>query len=297
MSDNLHVEYDQAPPLAPIYRRLLLQRGQRLKQGERLPTLTVRWPYARVRTERLHAYQALSGFACGASVPITYPHLMAGWQQMALMAMPQFPLSPLGSVHMREHIVQRRPVQVDETLDSVVTVGKPRVVKKGLEFDLVTRMSVQHTPVWQSISTYMVRGRFGEEEPRPAKARLPELQAPNQEHSWRVPRNMGRRYAWVSKDFNPIHLSGLMARLFGFSRALVHGFWTAGRCLPELTGPPADAPQRYDVLFKGPVYLGSTVRLKAGTGKDATRFDLYCGENPRPVVQGNWRRADADEAP
>ena len=234
MTDELRVEYEQVPALAPIYRRLLAQRGQRLKHGERLPALSVRWPYAKVGTERLGAYLALSGFPQDSAVPITYPHILSGWQQMALMALPQFPLCPLGSVHMREHIVQQRPVGLNEILDSVVQVGGQRVAKKGLEFDLVTRMESDGKRVWESISTYLVRGKFGEEEPKAEMAHLPPLELPEHEVSWRVPRNMGWRYARVSKDFNPIHLSQIMARLFGFPRALVHGFWTAGRCLPEL---------------------------------------------------------------
>ena len=77
---------------------------------------------------------------------------------------------------------------------------------------------------------------------------------------WRLPADLGRRYAAVSGDRNPIHLSAVSARAFGFPRAIAHGMWSAAAVLASMEGRLPDAVQA-DVRFTSPVLLPSTVEL------------------------------------
>ena len=77
---------------------------------------------------------------------------------------------------------------------------------------------------------------------------------------WRVPADIGRRYADVSGDHNPIHLHPLTARLFGFRRAIAHGMWSMARCLAFYEGR-LPAAYTVDVRFKLPILLPATVAL------------------------------------
>jgi hypothetical protein len=45
-----------------------------------------------------------------------------------------------------------------------------------------------------------------------------------------APADIGRRYGAVSGDRNPIHLTAVTAKLFGFQQAIAHGMWTKGTC-------------------------------------------------------------------
>ena len=47
-------------------------------------------------------------------------------------------------------------------------------------------------------------------------------------------KDLGRRYAAISGDYNPIHLGALSAKLFGFKQAIAHGMWSKARCLAAL---------------------------------------------------------------
>jgi acyl dehydratase len=78
--------------------------------------------------------------------------------------------------------------------------------------------------------------------------------------TWRVPDDAGRRYAKVSGDVNPIHLSGLTAKAFGFKRAIAHGMWVKARALAALSGRLPEA-MAVDVVFRKPLLLPSTVTL------------------------------------
>jgi hypothetical protein len=51
---------------------------------------------------------------------------------------------------------------------------------------------------------------------------------------WRVPGDIGRRYARVSGDSNPIHLHPLTAKALGQPGAIAHAMWTKARCLAAL---------------------------------------------------------------
>ena len=63
---------------------------------------------------------------------------------------------------------------------------------------------------------------------------------------------------------NPIHLSGLTAKAFGFKRAIAHGMWVEARALAALSGRLPDA-MAVDVVFRKPLFLPSTVTLSTAS--------------------------------
>ena len=52
--------------------------------------------------------------------------------------------------------------------------------------------------------------------------------------TWSLPEDLGRRFAKVAGDRNPIHMYWWTARLFGFRRPIIHGMWTLARCMAAL---------------------------------------------------------------
>ncbi|WP_445330155.1 MaoC/PaaZ C-terminal domain-containing protein [Streptomyces spinoverrucosus] len=88
---------------------------------------------------------------------------------------------------------------------------------------------------------------------------------------WRLGGDIGRRYAAVSGDRNPIHLHPLTARLFGFPRPIAHGMWTVARCLAAYGTPEAVLVR---AEFRAPVHLPGTVEYAA----EGERFELRRGE-------------------
>jgi len=107
---------------------------------------------------------------------------------------------------------------------------------------------------------------------------------------WRVPRDIGRRYAAVSGDVNPIHLNPLTARLFGFRRAIAHGMWLKARCLAALEGRLPDHLTA-TVEFKSPLLLPSTVAFFSASTDSGWTIAVSQGGTGRPhltgTVQGN----------
>jgi acyl dehydratase len=109
-------------------------------------------------------------------------------------------------------------------------------------------------------------------------------------NEWRLPGDLGRRYAAVSGDRNPIHLHALSARAFGFPRAIAHGMWTKARCLAALAEPGARGhghreqgaagwpdggmPDAFsvDVRFRRPILLPATVGFASAADGDLVSF-------------------------
>lgn len=117
--------------------------------------------------------------------------------------------------------------------------------------------------VWRSRSTYLARGAQAPAGAPEADVEVVVGALERPAATWRVPDDAGRRYAKVSGDVNPIHLSGLTAKALGFKRAIAHGMWVKARVLGAVANrlPEAFA---YDVQFTKPLFLPSTVHLATG---------------------------------
>jgi acyl dehydratase len=102
---------------------------------------------------------------------------------------------------------------------------------------------------------------------------------------WRLGGDLGRRYAAVSGDRNPIHLYAATARAFGFRRQIAHGMWSMARCVAAVENRLPDAV-RVEAAFQRPVVLPATVRFATRrTGSDLA-FGLVDPRSGAPHLAG-----------
>jgi acyl dehydratase len=103
---------------------------------------------------------------------------------------------------------------------------------------------------------------------------------------WRIDGDVGRRYGKVSGDVNPIHMSGLSAKAFGFPKAIAHGMWTMARSLAGLQSqlpPEVDV----DVAFKTPLHIPGTATYATRREADGTwAFGVRDDEDGAPKLAG-----------
>lgn len=266
-------ELKALPPALPSFVSAALTARRRPPREIQLPPGQVRVAALRVDSARLRAYNALLGFEQGETLPLTYPHVLGSALHMHLMSRPGFPLPMLGLVHVRNEIVQARAIGVGEVLDLQVRLSESRAVAQGLEFDLVTEFAVGGVPeVWRGVSTYLHR-RPG----KPTTRRAPtanERVPLSQYLELDAPADIGRRYAKVSRDYNPIHLYALTAKLFGFPRAIATGMWTAARVLALLEQKTGCRPSQYRFQFKQPLFLPGRAALRFDGAGDGLEFAL-----------------------
>ena len=243
------------PRLLPLYLRAVLPRGG----GDGVPDRTLRRRGVTPTVEHVAAYARLCGFPLTSTLPVTYPHLLGFRLQLALMGDRAFPFPATGLVHVANRVEQLHPVPVGAPLDVAVRAAGPRPHPKGRTVDLLTEVSLHGELVWRSASTYLRRGAgTGSTDGGPPSPQVPEGLPTTA--TWRLPADLGRRYAAVSGDRNPIHLSRPTAKALGFPRTVAHGMWTAAASVAALSGRLPDA-LTYDVAFRAPVLLPTTVDL------------------------------------
>jgi len=213
---------------------------------------------------------------------------------MQMLTHKVFPFGLLGAVHLKNTITQHKPIAIGDKMDIHAQMGGFRLTAKGVEFDFTTQVKISDKVVWEELSIYFMAGKFGGKEKPSTESsfELTSLENMSDVVSWAVPKNRGKKYASISGDYNPIHTSKYLAKLFGFKRDIAHGFGILAQAVnqSELANKTQIAKSKcqVDVIFKGPLYLESDASLK----QDATaeelnknqRFDLFSGSNPKPSI-------------
>jgi hypothetical protein len=289
--------------------------------GGEVPDLELELANVRSEPERVAAYAEVCGFAPGAKLPPTYPHVLAFPLHMAVMADGRFPFGAVGLVHIQNRILQRRPIAVEEPLDLRVRVTPLEPHRRGRTFTLVTEARAGGQVVWESVSTMLRRGG-GHDSSSPhghasqegadaaaardaavagssTAARDPEA-ASNSDaaviDTWSLDGGLGRRYAAVCGDRNPIHMHALTARLFGFPGAIAHGMWTKARALaaiesrlPEFLG--------VEVQFRKPIVLPARVELTSLDAEAGIELAVRDAKRHTPHLDGRvWRLGEEPAA-
>jgi acyl dehydratase len=281
------ITFETAPDLKRIYATALVT-GRRTTGP--LPDASAVRSGIRVDVDNLVDYARVCGFTVGAALPLTYPHLLAFPLQMALMSEREFPLALTGAVHLENVIEATRPIAPDETLAMTVRAANLRPHRRGQQVDLVSEASVDGDVVWREVSTYLSKGRQHPDstpsEPPPLEALEPVAAGP----TWRLGEGVGRRYAKVSGDWNPIHLHALTARPLGFPTAIAHGMYTYA-CIVAALGPALpESGVTSHVWFRKPVRLPSSVRLRSTIGRNRVLSLLSSakGDVEHAVVEHSW---------
>jgi len=287
------VELTEPPRLSRLYAGAL--RPSRSQRPPELPDVELVLAEVTVDRARLGAYDRVCGFRLTDTLPPTYPHVLAFPLHLQLMTDDAFPFAAAGMVHIRNVITTTGRLDAGVPLTIRVRAQRLAPHPKGAQLDLVADVSAGGAPVWTSRSTYLSRGaslRDVTPDRTPSRAEAPHAAdlSERQAATWRVGKDVGRRYARVSGDVNPIHLHPLGARLFGFRGPIAHGMWTKARCLAALQARLPDA-LTVDVSFQKPLPLGSTVRFLAREDPTGWEFGVLPATDDRAHLSGSVRAA------
>jgi len=290
---DVQLTYDKKPGLAGAMVKALLMPRKGFKKNIGLPDIRGSWVVAQADPIALKNYHEVLGLTQGEHLPVLYPHVLAGGLHMNMLTHKLFPFGLLGAVHLKNRITQHTPIKNTQVMDIHSAMGEFRLLPKGLEFDFSTEVTVEGEKVWEEVSTYFMAGKFGGKENPSSETsfELATLENTEDMANWPVPKDRGKKYAKISGDYNPIHMSATLAKLFGLKRDIAHGFGIVAEAI-HYSGAMAnfenndlsDKKIQVDVVFKGPVFLESQAILKQNQAQDKNRFDVYCGDNPKPSI-------------
>ncbi|MCI3208349.1 MULTISPECIES: MaoC/PaaZ C-terminal domain-containing protein [Pandoraea] len=267
-----------------LYLRALLS-SRKSSRAQPMPLLAFERRNVPLDADDIARYARLCGFREADDVPPTWPHLLAFPLHMLLMTDRAFPFAMLGMVHLANRIRQHAALAVGDRLTLDVRCGPLYAHDKGQVFTVVTTARRDNRIVWTGESLYLrtgVHNALGV----PYRSELSADDTLTRDAAWAVPADLGRQYARISGDYNPIHLWPLTAKLFGFPRPIIHGMWSFARTLAAVLPPGADD---LDLLveFKTPVLLPGDVTFWRAA--DAERFELRDAAGTVPHLRGRWQ--------
>lgn len=273
---------DREPSLPGLYARAATRRKI---TGTQLPDSGLRC-WVDVDGKRLADYRKVCGFNDDGLLPPTYPHILAFALQMQLLTAKDFPFPLLGLIHLRNRIRVLRPMGGISRAQVSVRVHNLQPHPKGATFDLLTTLDDQLGPLWEAESQMLCRGVKLDGEA--VEQHWEPSQALTEVAHWKAPADIGRQYAKVSGDYNPIHLSAASAKLFGFPTAIAHGLWNKARTLAALADHLPKANFEVTVHFRKPVRLPSEVTLLASEAGSSGQLRLV-GAGDLEHMVGSWQ--------
>lgn len=298
MSRATPLAFAARPSLGPAYLRVLFGRRAGLRRPTDLPSLEATWSGAQIAPPALRGYRELCAIRDEPGLPVHFPHVLASPLHLRLLTQPEFPLGLLGAVHARNHVIRYRVIDPSETLDLHVGGLRARFRPQGVEIDFDTVVESSGQRVWAERTTFLCRKKGLEEDPASPLAAVFPWEGPDEDgeqlHRFRVPRRAGWSYAGITGDYNPIHISRLLAKLLGFRRDLVHGMWGLARATAPLEELQTEGPVRIDAAFKGPLYMEHEVTVSAKSCPGGRSLRLRCEGDERPAIQVAVRRVAED---
>jgi acyl dehydratase len=262
-----------------------------------LPRIERSLSAGRLDPQWLQAYRDCIGIPAGRdqSLPPLTLQIAAAPLHMAILADAGFPFAAMGLVHMSQHVSQTRAIADSEVLTLRAWSADARLEKRGMSFALITEASCAGDLVWRGETRALAPDKAKRVAPASGSPRLETEPAPTGallcEERLQVAESCGRRYAAIAGDLNPIHQHALLARPFGFRRAIVHGTWTLARAL-EVAGLPRIAAWSMQAAFRRPVELPSQILVRAWAGDGQQQFlEVSSADGRRPFISVQLRDA------
>ena len=253
---------------------------------EGLQRAPVLWENLLPNTRRYKKYCKLAGWQQDDSMHPLYWQVRSLPLQLKLISSPQSPFAMLGLVHISNRVTDYTQCRPDIPCELIVRFGQVFQHRRGYAFEVVVTASQRGKPVYAAVGTYLARtGHSATGLPAWEERDMTLPDDTSELTPIQASGGLIRRYARVSGDYNPIHLSQVTAKLFGFKRAIAHGMWTAARVISDLQASHQLNGQEIDIQFKRPLFLPGKAKAVVGQTSENTCFSVLSeGAASEPTV-------------
>ncbi len=190
---------------------------------------------------------------------LCYLYTLAQRAQTLLMLDSSFSMAIPGMVHIENELIETSSFQVNQSFRIDVNV---KVAHKE-EGSLIPIFEVQFLQNDElkviCRSTYLVR-RKSNSKAKKSEHSTNMVDENNQSsvyisQNWVYENGLGRKYAAISGDYNPIHTSGLLAKLFGFKKMIIQGWYSVSKAVAQVENLTEKKVSQIKVSFKQPIFL------------------------------------------
>jgi len=282
----ISARYQVAPSIWQLYLRTATSmynftKPGFLRQSTKVPKVEVICVNANPTMKRLDLFNVVCGFPRDSPhVPPPF-HFASSLSLMAeVLAHPQYPLKPLASlIHMGQTIKLLKPIARDQKISKRLISIKFEETERGTELHSMIELYSSPdfsdaTLLGQGISTLLRPKRRKDKKDEEKKENNPPEVTGT--YDLAVPANQGRLFAPSTQDYNPWHVSGLLAKLFGFKHAIAQGYWSFSKSL-ALIGPALpNYPLHIEVEWQKPLFLPSKMQLRESKiSQEHVHFEMW----------------------
>ncbi|MCP4136538.1 MAG: hypothetical protein GY754_36550 [bacterium] len=261
-------------------------RKSRYHGKEVVPSINAERNGFRINKKHLETFNEICGLGDRSSINGIYFFTLAYPYIMRILTSREMPFSMFRVLNTRNSIIIHREVRVDEVVNIRCFNSDIRVLEKGLEVDLSSRIFVGSELVWENVTTYFVKGRFHGIDAGFKPPVLDVIPEAPKIGEWYLPARNRFKFGLVSGDTNGIHYWKMWARISGFERDFAQPIRVVAKCLDMLPLLETDGAVKLDFFLKGPVYYNHMLYVKNVYSLRSNRFDLYCRGNERPCICG-----------
>ena len=208
-----------------------------------------------IRTKKLRAYKTFFGLQ--EDIPLSYFYLLSQEAQASQMLDKNFPLPIPGMIHLESEMTFLNEQIREEEIQLVSEV----VIMNKEEGSLVPLFIEEYFQ--EGIKIVEVKSRYLVKRKSKKKKREKTILDQNDSDNWisstwKLKSNLGLKYARISGDFNPIHISTPLAWIFGLRKKIIHGWYLLSRAVAEIEAETDMPAKSIEVKFLGALALPST---------------------------------------
>lgn len=251
--------------------------------------VTKQFEHVLIDKTKLQSFSAFFGF--NSVLPLPFLYLLAQRTQAALMLDKQYTLSIPGTIHLNNRLQTVEEVDPDQPFH-IEGLGEVAFKEAG---SLLPKFQVRFYQKGSLValcdSEYLVK-RKRKSASTSAKRTTPELLSHTDHRElWTLEKGLGKKYASVSDDHNPIHKSKTAARLAGFKSPIIQGWYLVSRAAQALQGRRDGILTQVQVNFIKPVFLPGTCEFLIDSKNESnghTAFQLLDSDQNTVLANGRF---------
>lgn len=261
---------EKLPKLSKLLFSSFLTASKGVKIGSSDFSLTK--TYADIKLDGSNVKKYNSFFSIKASLPVPYLYIIAMRSQLALMNDKSFPIALMGLVHLGNELRIIEKIDTSKPLKLETSVLVPAKEEGSLFPVLHVKYFQGNKLVATCESNYIAKRKRKTEKKAETEEMAEPVEARKVIHTEDLtfPKDIAWKYARISGDYNPIHLSSFFAKNFGFKSSIAHGWCSASRVYAIVEKIKQKELNYIKVTFKTPIPLPQKVKVTLYENTDGT---------------------------
>ncbi|OUS32493.1 hypothetical protein A9Q98_01335 [Thalassotalea sp. 42_200_T64] len=229
------------------YLKLLTKRKQKIFFNE----YSLKFEVKGLSSKNIERFRKLYQLPAEQDLPISYAFIAGFKPMMKALSHKHFSFSPLGLIHLTAELKQFSMIDFQQPYKVVLNIKQNLGHPLGKLVQIESKFYQGDKCCLINKNTMLKKLKTMERKP------LSNPQSYSGGTPFHVTNLIARAYAKVSYDYNPIHISERLAKLFGMPGAIIHGMYLAHLLLIE----KKVAVDRLKIEFKKPCLLATDIGI------------------------------------